>query len=61
MNKDGPTWEEAALIYMAVLENPNAALTARASARAEILILARVADHALASFSDEVEIVALSK
>ena len=45
-NNSRPTWEEAAQIYMAVLANPEAEPSSRANARAEILILARVADRA---------------
>ena len=39
-----PTWETAALIYTAVLENPNASPEGRATAREELVRLARMFD-----------------
>jgi hypothetical protein len=40
-----PSWETAAQIYCAVLENPNASPEGRESARAEIVRLARAFDQ----------------
>ena len=39
-----PTWETAALIYTAVLENSNASPEGRATAREELVRLARMFD-----------------
>jgi hypothetical protein len=43
-----PTWEEAVMVYIDVLQNPDASFTARSIAKQDLLTLARAADKVIA-------------
>jgi hypothetical protein len=47
MNSE-PTWEEAVMVYIDVLQNPNASFMSIKIAKEELLILARNADKVIA-------------
>lgn len=48
MNENKPTWEEAVLIYIDVLQNPNAGFHATRNAKAELIRLAQSVDKSIA-------------
>jgi hypothetical protein len=46
--KSNPTWEEAVMVYIDVLQNPNASFMSIQIAKEELILLARSADKAIA-------------
>lgn len=53
IENSAPTWEAAARIYMAVLQNPAASPEAISGAEQEILRVARIADAFMAALQKE--------
>lgn len=43
-----PTWEEAVMVYIDVLQNPDASFLSRSIAKDELMHLARAADKVIA-------------